>query len=184
MATFDLVSVLLSIVISLALAHLLAGIAHIIENGFRRFSIPLAQWIAFCLFLCVDYWFTIWSARTQTSWSLGYVCLLLLQASLIYITSRLVVPTPSGAEQIDLTAFFDRNRRKFMGVITTLAVVNEATNLTLQRFNTSLLGLMVLTWVVLFAIAWRWASYRVQLIVAAANVVLTAWYAVTFIPAL
>ena len=117
-------------------------------------------------------------------WTLGYVCLLLLQASLIYVTSRLVVPAPTDEEPIDLTAFFDRNRRKFMGVITIYALVNEATNLTLEGFNSTLLGLMVLAWVVLFAIAWLCQSPRIQLVVAAANVALTAWYAVTFVPAL
>jgi len=53
MSAFGYISVLLSIVISLALAHLLTGIAHMIDKGVRRFSIPLAQWIGFCLFLCL-----------------------------------------------------------------------------------------------------------------------------------
>ncbi len=72
MGPFEYISVLLSIVISLALAHLLSGIARMIENGVRRFSIPLAQWILFCLFLCVDYWFTIWRVHDVTVWTLGY----------------------------------------------------------------------------------------------------------------
>lgn len=42
MGPFEYIAVLLSIVISLALAHLLAGIAHMIDKGVRRFSIPLA----------------------------------------------------------------------------------------------------------------------------------------------
>ena len=58
------------------------------------------------------------------------------------------------------------------------------TNLTIEGFNSTLLGLMVLAWVVLFAIAWLCQSPRIQLVVAAANVALTAWYAVTFVPAL
>ena len=123
---------LLSIIISLALAHLLSGIAHIIENGAKRFSLLLAQWIAWCFFLCVDYWFTIWHARDNTAWTFGYVSLLLLQAALIYIVARLVVPAPRNDEPIDLSDFFDRHRRKFMGAIATLAIVNEGTNLTLQ----------------------------------------------------
>jgi hypothetical protein len=47
MQPFDYVAVLLSIVISFALAHLLTGVARMIQNGVRRFSIPLAQWILF-----------------------------------------------------------------------------------------------------------------------------------------
>ena len=184
MRPFEYISVLLSIVISLALAHLLNGIARIIENGFRRFSIPLAQWIAFCLFLCVDYWFSIWHARDESAWTLGYVCQLLLQAAVIYIASRLIVPTPIADQTIDLTAFFESNRRKFMGVLVVLAVINEATNLTLGGFSSLVLGLMVIAWVVLFTAAWIWKSQSVQLAVAVANVVLTAYYAVKFIPTL
>jgi hypothetical protein len=184
MRPFDYVSILLSIVISFALAHLLGGIAHIVQNGFRRFSIPLAHWIAFCLFLCVDYWFSIWHARDQLNWSLGYVCQLLTLGALIYIASRLVVPATPGDEPIDLTDFFDRNRRKLMGVLIMLAVCNEAINLTLEGFGSPLLAVMVVAYIALFAIAWTWKSQPVQLAVVAANVALTAYYAVTFVPAL
>src|SRR5579863_206551 len=184
MRSFEYIAILLSIVISFAFAHLLNGIAHIIANGVKRFSVLLAQWIAWCLFLCIDYWFTIWHARDTAVWTLGYVCLLLTQGALIYIVARLVVPAPTNDEPIDLASFFDHHRRKFMGAIATLAIVNEATNLTLQGFNTSLLGLMVAAWVVLAVTAYIWAAPRVQYAVAAANVVLTVWYAMVFVPAL
>jgi hypothetical protein len=184
MQPFEYIAVLLSIVISFALAHLLGGIAHIIENGFRRFSIPLAHWIAFCLFLCVDYWFTVWHARGQTDWSLWYVCQLLAQSALIYIASRLIVPAPATDEPIDLSAFFDRHRRKFMGVLIVLALVNQATNLTLEGFNVPILGYMIIVWIALFAAAWIWKSHAVQLAAAAVNVALTAYYAVNFVSAL
>jgi hypothetical protein len=184
MRPFEYISVLLSVVISFALVHLLNGIAHVIENGFRRFSIPLAQWIAFCLFLCVDYWFTVWHARDEMAWTLGYVFQLLLQGAVIYIASGLIVPAPVTDEPIDLTTFFERNRRKFMGVLVVLAVINEATNLTLEGFSSLVLGLMVIAWVVLFTVAWIWKSQSVQLAVAVANVVLTAYYAVKFVPTL
>lgn len=180
---FEYIAVLLSIVISFALAHLLSGIAHIIENGFRRFSIPLAHWIAFCLFLCVDYWFTVWHLRGQTDWTLAYVCQLLAQSALIYIASRLIVPAPTNDEPIDLSAFFDRHRRKLMGVLIVLAIVNQATNLTLEGFSAPILGYMIIV-IGLFAVAWIWKSHSVQLAVAAVNVAMTAYYAVTFVPAL
>src|ERR1700688_4927954 len=125
MRPFDYISVLLFFVISLALAHLLTGIAHMIQNGIRRFSIPLVQWIGFCLFLCVDYWFSVWHAHAELVWSLPYVGLLLTQASLVFIASRLIVPGPDGERLIDLTAFYDRNRRKFMGTVLILGIVNE-----------------------------------------------------------
>jgi hypothetical protein len=184
MRPFDYVSVLLSIVISLALAHVLTGIGRMIESGVRRFSIPLAHWIGFCLFLCVDYWFSIWHVHEELVWTLGYVSLLLTQAALVYVASRLIVPATFSDRPIDLTAFFDRNRRKFMSIVIIYAIVNEATNLTLPGFGSLLLGLMVVAYIVLFSIAWIWKSQTVQLVVAAANVALTAYYAAKFVPAL
>jgi hypothetical protein len=184
MRSFEFVAVLLGIIISFALAHLLNGIASVIENGFKRFSLLLAHWIGWCFFLCVDYWFTVWHARDNTVWTFGYVSLLLLQGALIYIVARLVVPVPTTEQPIDLSDFFDRRRRKFMGAILTLTIVNEGTNLTLQGFNTSLLGLMVAGWLVLAATAFAWKAKPVQYAVAAANVALTTWYAFTFVSAL
>lgn len=184
MGPFEYISVLLSIVISLALAHLLSAIAQMIDRGIGRFSIPLAQWIAFCLFLCVDYWFTIWRVHDQTVWTLAYVSLLLAQAALIYVASWLIVPSTFADEPIDLKAFFDRNRRKFMSIILILALVNEVTNLTLPGFGSLHIGLLILAWIVLLSVGIISKSERVQLAVAAANVALTAHYAVTFIPAL
>jgi hypothetical protein len=184
MRAFEYVAVLLSIIISFAFAHLLNGIAHIIEYGIKRFSLLLAHWIVWCLFLCVDYWFTIWHARDTTVWTLGYVSLLLTQGALIYIAARLVVPVPTKDEPVDLSAFFDSHRRKFMGAIVLLALVNEATNLTLAGFNTSRLGWLIVGWVLLFSAAFVWEDKHLQYAVAATNVVMTVYYAATFVPAL
>jgi hypothetical protein len=120
----------------------------------------------------------------QTVWTLVYVSLLLTQAALVYVASWLIVPSTFSDEPIDLTAFFDRNRRKFMGVIMILAIVNEVTNLTLPGFGNLTIGLMIAAWIVLLSVGMIWKSPRVQLAVAAANVVLTSYYAVKFVPAL
>ena len=155
-----------------------------INNGVVRFSIPLVQWIGFCLFLCVDYWFYIWRLKERLEWSLAYVGQLLIQASLIYLVSHLIVPSSSREEPVDMTAFFDRNRRKFMGVMVILTVMNEALNLSLPGFGSVHLGLLVLGWIVLLSIGIWSSSPRVQLALAGLNVLLTIYYAVNFVPIL
>jgi hypothetical protein len=181
---FDYVTVLLAIVISLALAHLLTGIAHIIQDGVRSFSIPLAQWILFSLFLCVDYWFYVWHLHGESSWSLAYVSLLLAQASIIFVAARIIVPGGTNGSAVDMTAFFERNRRKYMAVVFVLAASNELINLSLPGFGSLQVGLLVAAWLFLFTVGWVFSSPRVQLAIAAANVMLTAYYAVTFVPSL
>jgi len=71
-----------------------------------------------------------------------------------------------------------------MSVVMILAIVNEVTNLTLPGFGSLLIGSMRMGWIVLLGVGWLWKSPRIQLAVAAANVALTAYYAVTFVPAL
>ena len=166
MTSFEYVSVLLSIVISIALARMLTGIARMIRSGVVRFSVPLVQWIGFCLFLCVDHWFTIWRLHDQLDWSLAYVLQLLTQASLIYLASYLVIPSTSRDGPVDMTEFFDQNRRKFMGTIIILAIANEILNLSLPGFGSLHVGLLVLAWIVLLSIGMISNSPRVQLALA------------------
>ena len=50
MKPFDYISVLLSIVLSLALAHVLACTAHVIQHGIKRWSGLLAFWMAIIVY--------------------------------------------------------------------------------------------------------------------------------------
>jgi hypothetical protein len=182
MTSFEYVSVLLSIVIAIALAHILSAIARMVEHGVVKFSVPLAQWIGFCLFLCVDHWFQVWRLHGQSDWSLPFVLQLLFQASLIYLASYLVVPSSSDDQALDMTKFFNASRRKFMGVILLLAVTSEILNLSLPGFGSLHVGLLVLAWMVLLSIGMISNSSKVQHVLAGINVLFTVHYSVEFIP--
>jgi hypothetical protein len=182
--SFEYVSVLLSIVIAIALAHLLTAIARMFEHGVVNFSIPLAQWIGFCLFLCVDNWFQVWRLSAQSSWTLVFVLFLLLQASLIFLACYLVVPSSMAEGSLDMTRFFDTSRKKFLGVILVLAVTSEILNLSLPGFGSLHVGLLVLSWIVLLGVGIFSSSSKIQHLLAAINVLFTVYYAVTFIPEL
>lgn len=184
MLPFDYVAVLLSIVISLALTHLLTGVAAMIQNGVRNFSLPLVHWMGFCLFLCVDYWFSIWQAHERVDWSLQYVGLLLTLSAIIYVAAKLITPTISGDEPIDMAEFYEKARPKFMLTCLVLLAIGQITNWSLPGFHSLPLVLIVGGWVVLFSLALAFKAPRVQLAIAAANIALTTYYAVTYIPAL
>jgi len=184
MLPFDYVAVLLSIVISLSLTHLLSGIAAMIQNGIRNLSLPLVQWMGFCLFLCVDYWFSIWQAHERVDWSLQYVGLLLIQAAMIYIAAKLITPAVKDDEPIDMAEFYETTRPKFMITCLAMLAVGQVTNWTLPGFHSLPLVLIVGSWVVLLSSALVFKALRIQLAIAAANIALTIYYAVTYIPAL
>ena len=113
------------------------------------------------------------------------LCRLLLgQASIIFVAARLIVPGVSDGSALDMTAFFERTRRKYMAVVFALAASNELINLSLPGFGSIQVALLVAAWLFLFTVGWAFASPRVQLAIAAGNLMLTAYYAVTFVPSL
>jgi hypothetical protein len=166
MTPFEYVSVLLSIVISLALTHLLIGITKIIKAGVSRWSIPLVGWIGFMAFMCVDYWFSVWHARNDPVWSLGFVCFLLLLGAILFVNCWLIVPEVEIKEPVDLAAHHAAVRRKFLTGLFFYLILGHIAQISL------------------IVTAWIFESPRIQLGVIAAMYLLTAWYALNFIPAL
>jgi len=184
MTPFEYVSVLLSIVISLALTHLLIGITKIIKAGVSRWSIPLIGWIGFLSFLCVDYWFSTWHARAVPVWSLGFVSFLLVLGAALFITCWILVPEVDVTEPVDLAAHYTFIRRKFLGGLVIYLALGHMANLVLTGFQAWAVKLLGLAQVSLVVIAWAWESPRIQIAVLAAMYLLGVWYALNFIPAL
>jgi|MudIll2142460700_1097286.scaffolds.fasta_scaffold50673_2 hypothetical protein len=184
MTPFEYVSVLLSMVVSLALAHLLIGITKIIKAGVSRWSIPLIGWIGVMIFLCIDYWFSIWAARNDPVWSLGFVCFLLVLGAVLFVGCWMIVPEFDGKEPVDLATHYAAIRRKFLIGLFAFVVLGQLANLVLAGFQSTVIKLLGLAQIGLIVTAWILESPRVQLGVVAAMYVLITWYAVNFIPAL
>ena len=184
MTPFEYVSVLLSVVVSLALAHLLIGITRIIKAGVSRWSTPMVGWIGFMIFLCIDYWFSVWAARNDPVWSLGFVCFLLMVSAVLFVSCWLIVPEIEVKEPADLATHYAAIRRKFLIGLLAYVVLGQLANLGLAGFQSMTIKMLGLTQLGLIGTAWVFESPRVQLFVVAAMYVLMAWYALNFIPAL
>lgn len=179
---FTYVSVLLAIVVALALTHLLAGIASLFRVRVTRCSFVYLAWVAVLLFSCVDYWFSIWGLREVEDWSLGYVVYLLVLATLLYVSCQLIIPDLRDGASIDLAAFNETGRRRYLAAFFLYNALATIANLTISGFATAVM--INAASVTLIAIAWVWRAARVQVAVVAAIVVLFAYYAVTYIPSL
>lgn len=184
MTPFEYVSVLLSIVISLALAHLLIGIAKIIKAGVSRWSVPLLGWIGYTAFLCLDYWFSTWHAHAEPVWSLEFVSFLLLLGANIFVTCWLVIPDIDGTQPVDLAAFNTANRRKYLSGLFVYACLSVVVNQLIPGFQSPIMLLISGGQIGLLLIAWIWESQRVQVGAVVAMYLITTWYALRFIPAL
>lgn len=184
MSPFDYVSVLLSMVLSLAIAHVFNSIAHMISAGVRNVSLPLAYWMAFCLFLIVDFWFSMWTARQRPDWSLGYVGFLLTQCGVIYVLSRVIAPSALGDRPVDMSAHFEASRRKFMVIGAALLLLSQLTNWTLPAFHSLPIFITAASFLAIFVIGYFIRSQRAHLALCAVSIIVTADYSLTFIPAL
>jgi hypothetical protein len=181
--TFEYVSVLLSIVVSLAFAHMLAGLARIIQAKVAKLSWVYIAWMGLLIFTCVDYWFSLWHARTTDNWSLGYVSFWLLLATILYLTTWLAVPPENATTQaVDLDAFYDANRRNILGAFGAYHAIGLFGNLSVATLQSAAIVSIVL--VALIGAAWMWRDRRVQIFAVSATYVLVAWYALTFVSAL
>jgi hypothetical protein len=182
MSTFEFVSVLLSIVISLAVAHLLTGVAQALKAKKVRFHWVLAGWWLFVFMLCVDYWFSVWRLRDAEIWSLAFVRTWLILAAVTYIVAWMVVPDPDADGTMDFVAHHEANRRKYLGVLIVWvlggAVVNGYTP------SMELANLLTPVFTLAFVAGIIWKHRLVQLAVLAIIYSGFIYYALNFIPAL
>ena len=179
---FVYVSVLFSIVIALALTQLLAGIATILRVRVTRFSFVYMAWVGVLLFACVDLWFTLWGLRESEAWSLIYVLYLLVLATVLYVACQLIVPDLRDGDSIDLVAFNESRRRKYLAALGLDVALATVQNLTTPGLATA--NIINVAMVALIGIAWLWSDTRVQISVVALIIALSIYYAATYIPQL
>ena len=182
MTAFEFVSVLLSIVISLAVAHLLTGVAQALKAKKVRFHWVLAGWWLFVFMLCVDYWFSVWRLRDAPLWTLGFVLTWLLLAAITYVAAWLVVPDTDADGTMDFVAHAETNRRKYMGAL--VAWVAGGTVVNGYTPSMELANLLVPFFILVFIAPIVWKHTLVQiaaLVLAYAGFI---FYALNFIPEL
>jgi hypothetical protein len=103
MDAFSYLSVLLSIILGLAITHLLQGIGGIIQARQRvRIFWPSIAWAALLILVSVQSWWAMFGLRTHTEWSFFPFLLVVLQTINLYLTSALVLPEIGPGEMIDL----------------------------------------------------------------------------------
>jgi hypothetical protein len=140
MAAYDHVILLLSFVFALALTHLLSRIAALIVSRERvRFSGLLTLAMLNAVALVYTNWLQLWDIRGMRQWDLFSITALFAFAVTIYFVCALAAPEFSAEGEIDMEAFYWRNRRPFYTLLLlcmTLAIVSNFAFL--QTPNTAL----------------------------------------------
>ena len=127
MDAFSYLSVLISIVLGLGLAHVLAGAARLLRYRARvRFYEPALAWMAFLFLVHVQIWWAMFDLRDVAMWTFVAFLLVLLIPVLAYFLTFLLVPDTEASEAVDLRASYYESRPAFFGVLGLLPIASLA----------------------------------------------------------
>lgn len=164
MSAFDYLNVLISIVLGLAIANVLARIAGVITARERvKVYWPSIAWAIWLFFISVQHWWAQWSVRHSANWNFGVFWLELLVPVDLFILSALVLPEREENGRLDLGNWYARNRDWFFGFMFFLPALSIAEELARTGRMASMLNLaFLLLFEVVIAVAFFLKSPRLQ----------------------
>jgi hypothetical protein len=132
MDAFSYLSVLISIVVGLALTHLLAGFAAMVRaRGRITIYWPLAGQMTLLFFVQVQMWWAFFSLRDVSRWSFPEFLVVLMQAVLVYLATAFLVPDFRDSERIDLKECYFREAHWYFAALLLAVLDSLAKNLVL-----------------------------------------------------
>jgi hypothetical protein len=128
MSLFEFVLALTSIITSLALAHVIVGVAQLLRHSDGvRFSLTHALWLWTAFAITIGNWAVTWEHRHMTEWPAWSV--LLLVAILIGQYAFCAFVTPDALQgKVDLVAFHEREGPRYIGAIIAVGLIALAFN--------------------------------------------------------
>lgn len=124
MGVFEYVSVLTSIIVGLGIAHLLGGVAGLVQHPGRHKSYWIhLLWVGFMFFQAIFWWWWEFAFESLGTWTFQLYLFVIFYAILIYLLCALLFPSDlegySGYEE-----YFMSRRRWFFGLMTTFFLVD------------------------------------------------------------
>jgi len=153
MTPYEYLTVFISVVLGLAVVHLLSGVALLLDTRIRaRPDWIHALWTANVLITTVLVWWFNFPLTAILVWTLPFFLNLVAYSVVLYLMSGLLYPV-RGSEVIDFKAHFEANRVRFFLVCLAFQVVDFShAVLERQALGTDWSGIR-LTVLALFAIA-------------------------------
>jgi len=175
---FDYLSVLLSIVLGLAIANVLARLATVVTARERiDFYWPPVAWAVWLFFISVQHWWAEWGVRHTRDWSFGAFWLELLVPVDLFLLSTLVLPERDASGPLDLGEWYFRNRRWFFALMFFLPATSIASEIARTGHMSSTLNLaFLLAFDAVIAVAFFLPSRKAQEWITAQALVMTVLY--------
>lgn len=125
MDAFEYLSVLISIIIGIGLAHLLDGVAKLIRyRKSVRFYLPSLLWLLLLFLLHVQIWWAAFAWRDIPDWNfLGFLTFLLLPTA-AYLMAALMLPDFVSERILDMRARYFEQRAWLFALLGSLPVVS------------------------------------------------------------
>ncbi len=118
MSAFEYVSVLVSIVLALGIAHILGGLSSIARSWDRVRLYPVQLvWSIWLLVVHVQIWWAYWDHSGVADWNFFRFSSMLILPSIAYLAARLIMPDVMRDEAYDLEKYFYAVRVAFFTTI-------------------------------------------------------------------
>jgi hypothetical protein len=169
LTSFEFLSVLISVVVGLGVAHLLTGIGQLIHRSeTARLSAAHLIWTFWVfLFLVVYWWTVVFGYQDWQNWNIVVFLFVLMYGVLIFLMAVILFP-PNLPEPWDLRAHFIGKRRWFFGIFA-LLVLTELTDTGLKNhFDEFSIPYFILmgSWILLAILGWFTSGHRTQGLIA------------------
>ena len=171
MQAFAYLSVLVSIIIGLGMAHVLAAAVRLIQHRRRvRFYWPALAWALNLFGLLLLVWWAEYSLNHHDRWTFAQFAVTVAIPVLLYVAASLVLPGGDGEEAVDLKVAYEFNRVWFLSlVVAAIAASYAQTYLLDGRIPFDLDNGLKLLALVITALAIAVRTEAVQKAVAALN---------------
>jgi len=129
---FSYLSILISIVLGFGVTNLLTGMAALVRaRANTKMYWPVPVWMVTLFLILTLNWWAMFGLRTVGHWNFFAFFIVLLQPTLLYLSTALIVPNLSERSPIDLRVDYNRHARWFFGVLAAQICVSLAKDVVL-----------------------------------------------------
>jgi hypothetical protein len=180
MNPFEYLNVLISIILGLAIAKILTGLATVITARERvDFYWPPVVWAIWIFFVCVQHWWAQWALQFTKAWTFVDFSLLVLVPVTLFLLSALVLPEREENGKLDLGDWFFRNRAWFFGIMFFLPALSIVEEVVRSGHMASVVNFaFLLAFEAVIAVAYFLKSRKVQEWLCAQAAVMTIVYVI------
>jgi len=125
LSLFEFIVAMISVILALAVAELLLGVARLVENLPRvRFFSAHSVWNVNLFLFTFLHWWSLWTFRDLT-WNFGMFFYSLLAPALMFFAATVINPRNLAGGQTDLASYFLDIRKPFLTVVTAMMVLSS-----------------------------------------------------------